>query len=734
MKTLSVYFSIFGLLESIKNQRMKKIFTLLILSSLFLSTSIAQRPLLTLEDVVNGGENYDNLRPESLKSLQWADSDRFSYVKDDTLIVSQSISGKEEVILTHASFKALAFDCDKSTFPKHQWHNEVIEFQLPNRRLFYNTSDESSWQISYPENAQNISLNYDSRQLAYTIDNNLYYATPEDDTIAITTAPDTGIVCGQAVHRFEFGIRKGIFWSDAGDKMAFYHKDESMVKDYPLVNINARQATVKKIKYPMAGMKSHHVSIGIYNVSTQNTIYLETGLPKEKYLTNIAWSPDAQTVYVAEINRGQDTMHFNSYDANTGLFIKTLFTETDEQYVEPQKAMSFLPNDPTKFIWESRRDGYNHLYLYNTNGDLLKQLTKGAWEVTEVLGFDRKVEKLFVSTTKKSYLERHTYMVDITSEDLDIKRLTTNTGVHKSLLSPDGKLILDTWSDIEIPLVTDLISTKSFQAKNIFTANNPYSDYKLGKTKLFTIPSVDSSLELSCRMILPPNFDRTKKYPTVIYVYGGPHSQLIKQSWKGNVQMWQHYMAQQGYIMFTLDNRGTSYRGADFEQVIHQELGKYEMQDQMKGYKYLTSKDYVDKERIGVFGWSYGGFMTTSLMTHHPEAFKVGVAGGPVIDWSNYEVMYGERYMDTPAENPKGYRNTNLCNHAKNLKGRLLMIHGGQDPTVVWQHSQKFATQCVKDGVPLDYFVYPNHGHNVRGHDRVHLMAKISQYFDDFLK
>lgn len=714
---------------------MKHLISLLTLISLITFTSIAQKPKLTLDDVVNGGSNYRSLKPEKLNQLQWADDDEhFSYVKDDSLLVKQNIGGKIMTVITLGEFKALSNDSVMSTFPSYKWHEDhIIVFKLREKYILYNTDDKSYSIVKYPKGAQNLDFSYANKHLAYTLDNNLYYATKSEEKISITSAVDTGIVCGQTVHRSEFGIRKGTFWSPNGNALAFYRKDESMVEDYPLVDITVRQAKANNIKYPMAGMKSHHVTIGVFNSSTGKTIFLQTGTPDEHYLSNISWAPDANTIYVAEINRGQDTMHLNSYSAISGEFISTLLTETDEQYIEPQNAITFLPNDPTQFIWQSRIDGYNHLYLYKTDGSLVKQITKGAWEVTDILGFDKKAEKIYFSATEESYIERHTYSVELNSENSEINRLTTTPGVHKSYLSPEGKYLLDTWSDVEIPLVTDLISTKSLVSKNIFTANNPYADFKLGKTKLFTIKSSDSTLDLSCRMILPPNFDKTEKHPAIIYVYGGPHSQMISQRWKGGVQMWQHYMAQKGYIMFTLDNRGTSYRGADFEQIIHRELGKYEMEDQMQGYDFLTSLDYVDKKRIGVFGWSFGGFMTTSLMTHYPEAFNVGVAGGPVIDWSNYEIMYGERYMDTPEENHEGYKATNLCHNAKDLQGRLLMIHGAQDPVVVWQHSQKFVRQCVKDGVQLDYFVYPTHEHNVRGKDRVHLMQKITQYFDDFL-
>lgn len=709
-----------------------KITTSLISLCLLMTVSLwAQKQTFTLDDVVNGGKNYSQLRPESLNKLMWATNNSFTYVDNDTTMVMQTVNGKKSTLFTLSQLQAIAPEYTGKRLPYYRWHNgQVIQFFLYNQHLFYDYTTAKTWSIKLPETARNADLCFDKKQIAYTIDNNVYYATPDNEQTSITKEESSDIVCGQTVHRNEFGIMKGTYWSKDGNNLAFYRKDESMVEDYPLVDILAREGKAKLIKYPMAGMASHEIKVGIYNMASEKTVYLNTGAPYDRYFTNISWAPDNKHIYIAELNRGQDTMNLNCYNATTGELVKTLFTETDEQYVEPQHALLFLPNNPQQFIWQTQRNGYNHLYLYNTDGTLLEQLTDGEWEVTDVLGFDSKAKNLLITTTEKSYIDRHTYVLNIAKKIR--KSLTTNSGMHRSQMSKDGKYILDTWSNVETPLVSDLIATRTGKKTNLFTAENPYADYDLGEVKLFTLKA-DDDTELQCRMILPPNFDANKTYPTIVYVYGGPHAQLIQNRWKGGAQMWQYYMAQKGYIMFTLDNRGTPYRGADFEQIIHRQLGKTEMKDQMLGYDYLTQLEYVDKERMGVFGWSFGGFMTTSLMTQYPDAFKVGVAGGPVIDWSNYEIMYGERYMDSPQENPEGYEACKVTNYAKDLKGRLLMIHGAQDPVVVWQHSQKFVRQCVEDGVQLDYFVYPTHEHNVRGKDRVHLMDKITRHFDDFL-
>ena len=705
---------------------------LTLLTLLISSTGLyAQDAILTLDDVVRGGEHYASINKSALHNLQWQDDKHYSYIANDTILVIKNLSGKTSQSISTQDIKT-HYQHQLKHFPAYRWVDpETLSLKKQGASFFYNINSKESQDIKYPEDAQNIDIAYPKALLAYTVDNNLFLATPDTFGITVYQNDDQNIVSGQTVHRNEFGINKGTFWSPDGEKLAYYIKDETKVHSYPLVDITARAGEAHFIKYPMAGMASEEVKLAIYDTNSRKSITLQTTGPADHYLTNVAWAPDHSCIYLAEINRGQDTMQLNSYDSKTGAFIQTLFTETSQTYVEPQTPLLFIPEQEKLFLWQSRRDGYNHLYLYNTQGELIKQVSQGDFEITSILGFDKKNQHVIVSSTEPSPLDRHIYALGL-YDDTKVK-YTTTPGYHQAQLSPKGKCLLDRWSSIDTPECIDLISLKNPKIQSLSRGIDPYLNFDMGTTQLIELKAADDSTLLYGRLILPPHFDASKKYPTIIYVYGGPHSQLINNSWYGHVQMWQHYMAQKGYVMFTLDNRGTSYRGADFEQVIHRQLGKNEMADQMKGYDYLCQQDYVDTARIGIFGWSFGGFMTTSLMTHYPNAFKVGVAGGPVIDWSNYEVMYGERYMDTPQENPEGYELTNLCHHAHKLKGRLLMIHGGQDPVVMWQHSQKFVRQCVIDGIQLDYFVYPTHEHNVRGKDRVHLMQKISQHFDDHL-
>lgn len=703
----------------------------------------AQDKLLSLEDLIPGGANYSNFTPKTDLNYKWYGDELVSY--DDSLMSVfnpangkvrltlsleelQEITGSQSVALRQVSFVSSRDETMAlvSVQGKRQF------FNMETKKIGYKIEQEKEW--------KNIDLCEKFPSLAYTKEGSLYIKGYIKDYV-VAESEKPGIVYGQSVHRDEFGIHKGTFWSPFGSHLAFYRMDESMVAKYPLVHIPSpkapygsepREAALKPIRYPMAGQTSHEVSIGIYDLDADKSIYLQTEGEKDHYLTNVAWDPLQDYLYVAEINRGQNHLQLNKYDVTTGHYVATLFEERNERYVEPSNPPLFLKTKPEQFIWQSQRDGYNHLYLYDTNGKLLKQITMGEYSVAEVIGLDDKEQYVFISTNELSPVDFRTYKVNMKTGKKTL--LTPEPGVHKSYLSASGKYLYDRYSNQQTPLQVNLINTKTGKSTPLQSAANPYEGYKLPEISLGSLKAADNESDLWYRLVKPTDFDPAKKYPTLIYVYGGPHSQMVKNSWMGAVRGWDIYMAQQGYVVFTLDNRGTANRGFEFESVIHRRLGYHEVADQMKGVDFLLSLPYVDADRIGVHGWSYGGFMATSLMLRYPEIFKVGAAGGPVIDWSYYEVMYGERYMDSPQENPEGYEYSNLNNLAGNLKGRLLVIHGDEDPTVVMQHSLSFLKACINARTYPDYFIYTGHGHNMSGADRIHLHEKITRYFNDYLK
>ena len=547
------------------------------------------------------------------------------------------------------------------------------------------------------------------------------------------------VVLGESVHRNEFGINGGLFWSPKQTKLAFYRMDQSMVVDYPLVNTKTREAEPMPIKYPMAGMQSHWVTVGVYTPATMTLVYLKTARDtsvheREMYLTNIAWSPDEKYIYIAKVNREQDHMWLEQYDAATGNFMKTLFEETSPRYVEPCEPMIFTPKGD-RFLWFSMRDGYKHLYLYSADGTLEKQLTQGKYEVEGFIQFDQKGENIYIYANKDNLAGRDAYRVNLKKGNME--RLSGGKGTNTVVINNEGTRMVCSFSSVDVPAAAyylNITPRKYPEPIYIYRSENPLKDYAMPDVKLGTIKAADGNTDLYYRLITPPNMKPGEKYPTLVYVYGGPHSQLVTDSWLAGGNLYFLRLAQQGYVVFTLDNRGTDNRGFEFESCTHRHLGEIEMADQMEGVKFLQSLPYVDKDRMGVEGWSFGGFMTITMKLAHPEVFKVGCAGGPVIDWKWYEIMYGERYMDTPQENPEGYEAASLLNKAQNLEGRLLVIQGAEDNTVVPQHSTEFIERCINNYKQVDYFFYPHHEHNVLGRERLHLYQKMFQYYEDFLK
>lgn len=689
--------------------------------------SYGQKKQLTLEDAIIN--RYRSLAPDYVKGLQWIKgTDLYSFREDDRLVISDP-KGKEVASLSLDKFNNILGDSLK-TFPYVSFDSrDEIRFKdKESTRIISLAKGAVTSTQKNAERGDNAKMSAKGVS-AYTVDNNLYIYDGTEK--AVTQDEDPEHVYGQAVSRMEFGIVDGIFWSPKGNLLAFYMKDEAQVSDYPLVDYMGRVAEPQPIKYPMAGMGSELVKLGVYDLKSGKTIYIDGQGGTEDYLTNITWSPDEKYIYIQELNRGQNHMHLNKYDAKTGKFIKTLFEEKSDSYVEPLHTLMFSEVNPDEFYLLSNKEGYTHVYKYNTKGKQLAKLTSGKWEVDEIVGFDDKERTMYVTGNKDNPLEHHLYKVDTKSKK--ITPLTKEEGSHFVMMSDDGEYFIDRYQSADIPSVINVIDSNGKKLKNILTSKDNAADYEFGENRLVEITSADGKTPLYGRLILPADFDPSKKYPVIVYVYGGPHSQMVRKLWKNAARWWQYYMAQKGYIAFTMDNRGTMNRGRDFEHVIHRNLGINETADQMEGIKYLKSLPYVDADRIGVHGWSYGGFMTMNLMMRHPETFKVGVAGGPVVDWDMYEVMYGERYMDTPEENEEGYEETDMRNLIPNLEGDLLIIHGVQDPTVVMQHSMKFLRACIEKGKQVDFFAYPTHPHNVRGMDRVHLMEKVSKYFLDNL-
>ena len=719
------------------NNKALRVLTLLALITL--STTLMAQKQFTLEDLNFGGTNYKNMTPGDRTLLWWGD--RLVHVEASACYTVNPSNGKESLLLTAAdlnrSIEAAGGD-ETATL------QGAVSFPYPDQPLALVTGTKAytlynfktrrvECRIAKTGNEQAASWNAKSRLLACVTGDNLYVGGKQ-----LTTDGSRDIVYGQSVHRNEWGIDGGLFWSPDGKLLAYYRMDQSMVTDYPEVNIpevddsTHRIATPAPEKYPMAGQASHKVTILVYNTASGRSVQLQAGDPTDRYFTNVAWSPDSKTIYVFELNRDQNDCRLVSYDATTGGKIAELYRETDPKYVEPLHPIVFLPWNADQFILQSQKDGYNHLYLMDKSGHEIKQLTSGKWVVEQLVGFNPQHQSVIIASNELNPLQRNLFAVDLNTGRRTL--LGSDTGWHTPALSASGRYLVDKYQAPDVPRHIDIVNVDNGRKLAYYDAPDPWAGYTVPTYECGTIKAADGVTPLYYRMVKPAHFDPAKKYPTVVYVYGGPHAHNVDAGWHWRSRSWETYMAQRGYVLFILDNRGSENRGRDFEQATYRQLGQEEMKDQMKGVEFLRTLPYVDTTRLGVHGWSFGGFMTISLMTNYPDVFKVGVAGGPVIDWKWYEVMYGERYMDTPQSNPEGYAKTSLLPKAKDLKGKLQIIIGYNDPTVVPQHALTFLKACIEAGTQPDFFTYPGQGHNMRGHQSVHLHERITQYFDDYLK
>lgn len=710
-------------------RKIKKLFAVLTVLTTLLLPMSAQDKLFTLEDLNFGGTNYRNMQPKNMWLTWWGDQLMYQDTEEGGMIDAK---GNRKAVFTLSDLGSNWHSAFSARYPYAQ--QPLVYLSNKKERILYDwKAKKVVWKQSC-QDEQFSDWNPTSRAVAYVKDDQLYVRDTEGQEHQLSTDGSREIVYGQSVHRNEFGIRKGTFWSPDGQRLAFYRMDQSMVTDYPQVDIFPREATYEPDKYPMAGETSHKVTVGVYDLKTQQTYYLQAGDPTDRYFTNIAWAPDGNTIYMFELNRDQNDCRLVSYNAATGEKTAELYRETSDKYVEPQHPIEFLPWDTDKFILQSQRDGYNHLYIYNKVGKLVKQLTQGKFVVQQVLGFNKKQKSIIITSNEANPIQHNTYAVDTKTGKRTL--LDNGRGSHQAVLSESGQRFYDKYTEPDVPRNIDVvdITHRTPVATRLLQSADPWEGYAQPTFECGTIKAADGVTELYYRMVKPHDFDPTKKYPTVVYVYGGPHAHNVEAAWHWYSRSWETYMAQKGYIVFIMDNRGSENRGRDFEQATFRQLGQIEMQDQMKGVDYLRTLPYVDMQRLGVHGWSFGGFMTISLMLNYPDVFKVGVAGGPVIDWKWYEIMYGERYMDTPQSNPEGYAKTSLIDKAKNLKGKLQIITGYNDNTVVPQHCLSFLDACIKAGTQPDFFAYPGEEHNMRGHASVHLHERITQYFEDYLK
>ena len=700
----------------------------IILFLCFLITIITQAQLkkLTLEDTVL--QQNRAFRADKLEGFQWIPNTNkyVFYTENFAKMMMASTNNSEATEYIRLADINAVLKTNLKSFSGVDWI-DTNTLLIKEKGIYYVYIVESKLGTKIHETKEtdeNQTFDKKRQNLAFTEKNNLYYYTINREKIAVTNESNEAIVSGQFIARNEFGINNGIFWSPKSNYLAFYQKDQTEVADYPILDINVTPGKLETIKYPMIGQKSEKPRVGIYNLAEQKTIFITPKGNADDYLTNLAWSPDEKYILIAELNRGQNNMNLNLYDAKTGAFVRTLVNEKNNNWIEPEHE-AFFPNEKSNnFVWFSEKDGFQNLYYYTIEGKLIKQLTANKFPVREIVSTNPAAGEIYFKATGENPTNMLVYKVDLKGKQTLI---TKDQGVHSVSISSNYNWFFDEFSNHSTPSKS-LLYNKNGKATSLLESKNKYKDYEIGSAEIKTIKAADGSTDLYTRLIKPSNFDSSKKYPVLVYVYGGPHAQMITNSYLDGANLWMYWMAEQGYLVFTVDNRGSDNRGFAFESVIHGRLGANEMDDQIKGVDYLKSLPFVDSNRLAVHGWSFGGFMTTSLMLRKPDIFKVGVAGGPVTDWKYYEIMYGERYMDTPFENQKGFDESSTLNYVKYLKGKLLLIHGTSDDVVVMQNNFALIKKFIEVQKQVDFFAYPMHKHNVLGKDRVHLMTKVLNY------
>ena len=687
--------------------------------------TLAQQKNVSLEAIFKEGV----FNQKSVNGINWMkDGQYYSTLKREngnTQVVKMNLSsGEQEAVLIDGStlgfnFSSYSFNNDET---KALIATEVESiYRRSSKGVFYVVDLKSgkSQQLMNGEKISYASLSPDNTKVAFVKDNNLYYITLGDSEIHQITADGkwNHIINGAAdwVYEEEFSMAQAFEWSPDGKKIAFIRFDESEVPEYNMQIWGSLYPKDYKFKYPKAGEKNAEVSIRIFDLETGQTSHMDTGREKDIYLPRIYWTGNSNTLAFIRLNRLQNQLDLFHADADTGES-KIILTETSETYVDLNYNDNLLYLEDGKgFIRTSEQDGFKHIYHHGLDGEMINQITTGNWEVTEVVGIDEKAKKIYYISTEESELERNLYTIKFSGKGKKI--LTPEKGTHEINMSPDHKYFIDYYSTANSPLNISLNNAKGEAIKTLEDnqdLNDRLKNYAISDKEFFQFKTIDGT-ELNAYMIKPTDFDESKQYPVLMYVYGGPGSVNVKNAWGGTRDFWHHHLASEGYIVVCIDNRGTGGRGRDFQHVTYAQLGNLETQDQLAGAKYLGELPYVDASRIGIWGWSYGGYMSSLSLMLGNDIFKTAIAVAPVTTWRYYDTIYTERYLQTPQQNASGYDDFSPLTHVNKLKGNFLLIHGTGDDNVHFQNSVDLVNALIAANKQFETFYYPNRNHGIYG-------------------
>ena len=570
-----------------------------------------------------------------------------------------------------------------------------------------------------------------SKYISYIYKNNIYtYDINSEETTKIThKGLPNKIICGATdwVYEEEFGFTKAYAWSPNSESIAYYIFDESKVPEFSMdVFEEGLYPKQERFKYPKAGERNSKVRINIFNIKSGKNIEAKINKKKEFYFPRMKWTNKSNRLFVQRMNRHQNHLEMLSVNPSNG-DASLVFEEKENTYIDVHDNLIFY-NDDSFFLWTSEKDGNNHIYLYRIDGKKIRQITKGDWEVTQFYGYDQINKTLYYQSTEKSSLQRDIYSINVFGKKK--KLLSKERGSNNAKFSKNYKYFINTYSSANSPNIIDLYDSRGKKQRNIKNSNKltqTLTEYNLTKKEFFEF-TTEEGVNLNGWMMKPIDFDSNKKYPVLMYVYGGPGSQTVTDSWGGQY-MWYQMLCQQGYIVVSIDNRGTGGRGSEFKKCTYKELGKLETIDQIEGAKYLSSLSYVDKQRIGIWGWSYGGYMSSLCILKGSQYFNTAIAVAPVTNWRFYDTIYTERYMQTPQENPDGYDLNSPIHYADSLSGNYLLIHGSADDNVHVQNTYEMVNALVKANKQFELFIYPDKNHSIYGgNTRLHLFTQITDF------
>ncbi len=713
---------------------------------LLLCLTVTGQQKITIEQIYNG-----TFRAQGMDELQsMKNTNQYTVLNPDRVSRSMQIDlydfatlKKTATLIDTKNFPALSDGIDSYTFSSDEKliliannSNQIFRHSFTADYYLYTIESKQLTKL-FDFQVQEPTFSPDGKKIAYAKENNLfvYDLATKQSTPVTTDGKKNSIINGITdwVYEEEFAFVKAFDWSADSKKLAYIRFDESEVPEFSMSIFQKElYPTVETFKYPKAGEKNSAVSLHIYDVNAATVKTVNLGNYNDFYIARMKWTNDTNVLSAQVLNRHQDNLDLLFIDGNSGA-AKVVLNEKDKAYVDVTDNLTFLKNN--SFIWTSEKDGFNHIYWYDKNGKLKNQVTKGKWEVTSYYGFDEKTNTIFYQSVENGSVNRAIYSINLNGKNKLL--LSKNTGTNAATFSPNFEFYINTFSTANQPTTYTLNAVKTGKQLQVIEDNQALAsklkDFNLPSKEFFVLKT-EKGNELNAWIIKPKDFDASKKYPVFMYQYSGPGSQQVNNEWNSADDYWFMMLAQQGYIVACVDGRGTGFKGADFKKVTQKELGKYEVEDQIDAAKVIGNYPYVDKSRIGIWGWSYGGFMASNCILKGADVFKMAIAVAPVTNWRFYDSVYTERYMQTPQENASGYDENSPINHVDKLKGKFLLIHGSGDDNVHVQNSMQMMEALIQANKQFDSQIYPDKNHGIYGgKTRVQLYTKMTNFIKENL-